>query len=302
MEGRTGTGGFNARRNRNSILQTAGDALGIRLNKRKRLSRLPHAGAGTDIGGSGGLLADDIVLEISANKSSDYDWTTIPRPHRPSMDESAERERLRDAAAQAVGLTQKEDDHVSFGIGTRMMKNNAGRSQQPLPRYPSSLSALQEFVQTSSNLLKFYHSSSPFLILSRSKQWKTRYLILTTTTSQPAKENGAAVSESHLHLFKTASPDDKELERLSINQDSVVYMADEEVGGGRQFILKVGGNVIDAAAMKKEEAHPATWLLQMPDVQQMQRWIQFIKRSVLMQRYVFPWAPFKSLPAVTPKG
>ena len=65
-------------------------------------------------------------------------------------------------------------------------------------------------------------------------------------------------------------------------------MADEEVGGGRQFILKVGGKVIDAGAMKKEEAHPAVWLLQMADASQMQRWIQFINRSMLMQRYVFP--------------
>lgn len=278
--------GFNTRRNRNSLLQTAGDALGIRLNKRKRFSRPPSA-------------IDDVVLEISASKNLDYDWTTIEQP----IDESEERERLRDAAAQAVGLQRDNENTESVSFATRP---KSFKPPQPLPRYPSNLSALQSFVQTSSSLLKFYPAPSPFLILSRSRQWKTRYLVLTTL--QPTRENGA--TESHLHLFKTNSPDEKELERLSIHQDSVVYMADEEVGGGRQFVLKVGGKMIDASTAKKEEAHSATWLLQMPGKDQMRQWIQFIKQSVLMQKYVYPSSFFllstsanlDSIPNLKPQG
>lgn len=254
--------GFNARKNRNSILQTAGDALGIRLNKRKRYSRPP-------------TVVDDLVLEISANKNLDYDWTAVSQP----IDEEAERERLRSAAAQAVGLSHPrpsvEEDPSTHG--TRIKPNRTLHDNQPLPKYPSSLSALQNYVQASSNLLKYYPAPSPFLILSRSRQWKSRYLILTT--------HGG--TDSHLHLFKANSPEDKELERLSLHQDSVVYVADEEVGSGRQYILKVGGKVIDSTAMKKEDAPPAIWLLQMQDSDQMERWIHFIKSSMLGQRCVF---------------
>ncbi|PVG00231.1 hypothetical protein CPB86DRAFT_782823 [Serendipita vermifera] len=260
MEGRLQ--GANSRRNRNSILQTAGDALGLRLNKRKRFSRQP-------------TTVDDIILEISAAKSPvDYPLTPVRTP----VDEVAERERLRDAAAQAVGLIQNTDNSVSFKTPSKTSKPHLRAI--PFPSYPSSLSALQAHVQTASTLLKFYPSPTPFLILSRSKQWKSRHLVLTTPSQ---KEQGS--SESYLHLFKTSNPGDKELERLTIHQDSVVYNASEEVGGGRRFVIKVAGKVSDAATLARKEEHlPAVWLLQLPDGVQMQNWIQYIKSAVLMQK------------------
>jgi hypothetical protein len=262
MEGRVQ--GANPRRNRNSILQSAGDALGLRLNKRKRFSRQP-------------TTVDDIILEISAAKSGvDYQLTPVRTP----VDEVAERERLRDAAAQAVGLIQNTDNSVSFKKHSKTPKPHS--IYVPFPSYPSSLSALQAHVQTSSTLLKYYPSPTPFLILSRSKQWKSRYLVLTT----PSQKEQSGL-ESYLHLFKTSNQEDKELERLMITQDSVVYIASDEVGGGRQFVIKVGGKVTDATALARKEEHiPAVWLLQLPDKVQMQSWIQYIKRAVLMQRYV----------------
>lgn len=253
---------FGVRKNRNSIIQSAGDALGLRMSKRKRLSRQAPL--------------DDLILEISASKNADDQEYT---PNADQEDELAERERLRDAAAQAVGLAQSAEDAASLKSHPRSV--GPGPIFSTLPRYPAALSSFHSLIQTSSPLLKFYPSPTPFLILSRSRQWKTRYLVLTSI--QPHGERGG--TESYLHLFKTGASDEKELERLSIQQDSVVYIADEEIGGGRQYIVKVGGRQANGMTnAKKETAPPVVWLLQMPDATHMQRWIQFVKSSVFMQR------------------
>lgn len=264
MDGRSQA--FNARRNRNSILQTAGDALGIRINKRKRMSiRQPP------------VVVDDVVLEISAAKNNvDYDYGTV----QESVDDSTERERLRDAAAQAVGLpqTQVVEDATSLGVEEHIAS---------LPKYPATLSELQTLIHTSTTTSKYCPITSPFLRLSRSKQWKARHIALTTV--RPRRELGG--SQSHIHLFKTSAPHDREIERMIITQDSVVYIADEEFLGGRKFVIKVGGTTANASNPKRDEQSAAsTWLLQMSDASQMQRWIQFIKSAVLMQMSV-PFAP-----------
>lgn len=262
MDGRSQA--FNARRNRNSILQTAGDALGIRMNKKKRMSiRQPPA------------LVDDVVLEISAAKNNiNYDYTAV----QESVDDSTERERLRDAAAQAVGLPQPQvvEDH-STSLNAHGVEEQVAR----LPTFPATLSDLQTLIHTSATASKYCPVSSPLLRLSRSKQWKTRHIALTTV--RPRRELGG--SQSHIHLFKTSAPHDREIERMSITQDSVVYIADEEFLGGRKFVIKVGGTTAHASNLKRDEnSAGSTWLLQMPDASQMQRWIDFIKGAVLMQR------------------
>ena len=137
---------------------------------------------------------------------------------------------------------------------------------------------MQSYVQNGANVLKYHSSASPFLILSRSRQWKTRFIVVTSTVLQYPRH-----TELHLHLFKSGASDDRELERMRIHANSVVYVADEEVGGGRQFILKIGGIAVDAGG---KEVGPANWLLQMPDSAQMQRWIQIVKNAVLLQKYV----------------
>ncbi|KAG8798350.1 hypothetical protein FRC16_007421, partial [Serendipita sp. 398] len=260
MDGRSQK--FNSRRNRNSILQSAGDALGLRTNKRKRMSRQQ--------------LEDDVVLEISAaTKTEGYEFAPI----REFEDESTERERLLRDAAEAVGLPhlgqqQTSEDSGAFNSGPRKIKGI--QKKITLPPYPALLLDMQPLVQVSSSLLKFYPAASPFSILSRSRQWKARYLILTTLKSQ--REHG--FTESQLHLFKTDASDERELERLTINQESFVHIADEEVGGNRKFVIKVKGRAVDST---KREGISTTWLLQLSDANQMQRWIKFIKGTVLTQ-------------------
>jgi hypothetical protein len=317
---------MNSRRNRNSILQTAGDALGFRLNKRKRVSTVSSRGGqspssfGDKLGPS---IFDDVVLEISANGNGFHHPPLSPLPPLlPTSipeDDSAERERLRHAAAQAVGLPQPTSNFYGspsypmtnghYGDSSTTMeytppaaaagarissgKRRSGPTKSTgsltttttvsaLPRYPATLPSMQNHVQNGANVLKYHSSASPFLILSRSRQWKTRYIVVTSTILQQQPRR----TELHLHLFKSAVSDDRELERMRIHTNSVVYVADEEVGGGRQFVLKIGGIAVDAGG---KEVGPASWLLQMPDSAQMQRWIQIVKNAVLLQKYVNHW-------------
>jgi hypothetical protein len=99
---------------------------------------------------------------------------------------------------------------------------------------------------------------------------------------------GQAPAVSYLHVFKSPSPDEKELERLEINEDSVVFVAEEEVGGKRS-VIKVGG--ADVGAMKKEymtnEAGYSMWLLHIQDTVDAQKWITDIKNAILGQRCAF---------------
>lgn len=257
------------KRNRNSILLAAGDVFNLTLNRRKRFSTTRTQGSVSNRPSNtsqAGINLDD-VLEITADP--------IQRPN--AVDDPAERERLRDAAALAVGLTQPSsslaDDAFSFRSSQRR------HTESHLPIFPASFIALQPLAQNATALLKYVPSPSPFLALSR-KQWRARYLVLTSTA--PLRDHSA--TESHLHLFKSNGSDEKELERLVIHHESVVYIADEEVKSGRKFIIKVGGRLVDSTTSPEGGPGNTVWLLQLSDASQMQRWIQFIKGAVLMQR------------------
>jgi hypothetical protein len=86
-------------------------------------------------------------------------------------------------------------------------------------------------------------------------------------------------------LFKSPGAEEKEVERLEINEDSIVFVAEEEVGG-RRNVVKVGGQ--DVGALKKElnheEAGRTMWLLQIVDSNEAQKWIAAIKNAILSQR------------------
>lgn len=96
---------------------------------------------------------------------------------------------------------------------------------------------------------------------------------------------GAAPTVSYLHLFKSPGAEEKELERLEINEESVVFVAEEEVGG-RRHVVKVGGT--DVGAMRKEMNHEeggrTMWFLQLTDPAEAQKWIAMIKNAILGQR------------------
>ena len=285
---------------RNSILVAASDALSFSL-RRSRRTAIQH----TNTQSQRHPVVDD-VLEISAEVAQ--------------KDEVAERERLRDAAAQAVGLAatassdpttvaaNPRDDVSVISSPARSAKrttvisilqssSQANQSMSAPPSYPATLNSLQPFIQHSSALLKYYPSQSAFLKLQRSRQWKLRHLVLTSfrcPSESPDSSTGTGdnTTRAQLHLFKSSNGDEKEIERLFINQDSVIYVADGGFGGNKEFVVKVAGCLCgqgtsaSSNAPSKTRISPTVWLLQLPDLAQMQRWIQFIKSSVLTQRCV----------------
>ena len=226
--------------------------------------------------------------------------------------------------------------------------NTISGSSDIVPPYPSTLSALKPHIQTSSSLLK-YHPASTFLALTlnrRAKQWKLHYVVLTspppaTSTTpdslpnpfldsrqRPNAEMPQARADvlqmsngdflplpstrySHLHLFRSASPapQDMEIDRLEINEDSVVYVAELDIGGKRD-VVKVGGRDARTTSVggggssfkssgssrhggtkadkevHAEEMGRTMWLLKMVDGTEMQRWMGHIKTAILTQRSV----------------
>jgi len=92
---------------------------------------------------------------------------------------------------------------------------------------------------------------------------------------------------SYLHLFKDSRPDEKELERLVINEDSFVSIPDDEVGR-RRHVIKVEG--IEGSTyheeLNVEESSRIMWFLQIKDHAESQKWISSIRNTILNQRYV----------------
>ena len=320
----TTDGNINARgRFRGSILVAASDALGIKFGKRRPSVRQPPMPI---------ILPD--VIEISAPRADE---------------EVEERNRLREMAAQAIGLgpfmvspdtqsrddsTTEEDDEDQQPIldATEVRRLGYARNsdsasspninarsphgstisvtQQPpptpggrfrsgsmlttnptyssnfanIPSFPCTVSSLVSFRQCGGTYLKYYPPSS-LRIFALSKSWKQRYLILSSPATLVTRGQGPAVS--YLHLFKSSGSEDREVERLEINEDSVVFVAEEEVGGKRQ-VIKVAG--VDVGAMKKEFMHDegghSMWLLQITDQAEAQKWITNIKNAILGQRFV----------------
>ena len=110
-------------------------------------------------------------------------------------------------------------------------------------------------------------------------------MVLSSTPAVARRDSSPPVS--YLHLFKASSADEKEIERLEINEDSVVFVAEEGVGG-RKHVVKVAG--VDVGARKKELNHEeggrTMWFLHISDPAEAQKWITAIKNVILGQRYV----------------
>jgi hypothetical protein len=294
------------KRNRGSLLIVASDAISF-LGRRRKFSRQPPMPI---------MLPE--VIEISAHRRDE---------------EVEERERLRDAAAQSIGLgpvllqvshmggnhSDEGDDDLlldevrtiepnlypgksvhdsslsaiqsSQPFHTRSRQGSVGQmghtrsgSTPPLvlPLFPTTISALTPVIHASSTLPKYYPSSS-LRIFTLSKQWKSRHMVLSVPAPSPTRASAPAAS--YLHLFKSPGAEEKEVERLEINEDSIVFVAEEEVSG-RRNVVKVGG--LDVGALKKElnheEAGRTMWLLQIVDSTEAQKWIAAIKNAILSQR------------------
>lgn len=182
----------------------------------------------------------------------------------PPDNEAEEREHLRQQAAQAIGLTPDLLDDPAAEI--------TEQNTVQVPQFPASLAAI--YPACSSDLLKYYPPTS-LRIFALSKQWKPRFMALSSS------------SPSYLHLFKSSAQHEIELERLEINQDSLVFVPDQDEPAKRH-IIKVGG--IDVGALKKdlnqEEAGLTMWLFQITDQSEAQNWITTIKSIIFAQKYV----------------
>lgn len=329
------------KRSRTSFLATAQDALMLKkFGRKKKPLTIPPSS----------LLPD--VIEITATETKRGSVIIATRA------EDEERERLRDAAAQSIGLdpdlmsmsptnplgnhdfgcdndhesdyerdpevdnptpgshrVSRESSYVSSTVWANELSSSHGHRGRvgsisiaakssnactpaltpTIPVYPTTVAGLNNSTQLSRVLPKYYPSNH-LLKFSLTKQWKNRFIVM----SSPVQPNQALSSShssrptpttaptvSYLHLFKSNGPSEKELERLEINEDSVVFVNEnnEEISG-RRNVLRVGG--VDCGAMKKdlnvEEGGRTIWLLQVSDQQELQRWISAIKNAVLGQR------------------
>lgn len=326
------------KRSRASFLATAQDAFMLKkFGRKKKPPIIPTS-----------LLHD--VIEITATETKRNSIIAA------TLEEEVERERLRDAAAQSIGLdpdlmsksptsvlgnldfgfgddsyesdrdNDAETEHPTAGsVGpsregsyisnsmwandlssslghrgrtgsvniTAKSSNNCAPAVTPtIPVYPATVAGLATFTQLSRVLPKYYPGNH-LLKFALTKQWKNRFIVMSSPCQSLSSSNSSrptpttAPTVSYLHLFKSNGPSEKELERLEINEDSVVFVNEnnEEISG-RRNVLRVGG--VDCGAMKKdlnvEEGGRTMWLLQVSDQQELQRWISAIKNSVLSQR------------------
>lgn len=303
------------RKNRNSFLGAASDALAFKFGRKQR----PTARQASV------PLVLPGVIEISA-----------PPPDQ----EVEERERLREMAAQAIGIsplivhgdthsqeesTEDEDDDAlrtpadtselrrfgdtrnsestpdvrnkswletsSITTTTNPMRFRSGsvasHSRQnsivvtPMPSFPTNVLSLNPFLTCSAYFPKYTQPSSLRRLALSSKNWKTRYIVL-SGPSNPLSRNPAS-NVSYIHVFKSSGPDDKELERLQIHTDSAVFVADEEVGG-RRNVVRIKGFEIVAGKGGNHSLHETLWQLQIIDPVESQKWISAIKSAILGQR------------------
>ncbi|CAL1712750.1 unnamed protein product [Somion occarium] len=120
---------------------------------------------------------------------------------------------------------------------------------QVVPPFPATSESLKPHISLSGTFPKHYPPSSLLRFAFGTKQWKVRYVVLTTPAQSyspttptgrpstassstgsgggmPAFRTNVPPSPSYLHLFKSSSSNATEMERLEINEDSVVFIAD----------------------------------------------------------------------------
>ncbi|PFH53923.1 hypothetical protein AMATHDRAFT_53582 [Amanita thiersii Skay4041] len=323
------------RKQRGSLFVAASDALGLKFSRRR--TPLPPRYSQPN-----NMTILPGVIEITAHKTDA---------------ESEERERLREIAAQSLGITvdsdtrsiseateepEQDQDNASSHVGDSGIllqtpsatldvgnqshhNSNHSLASSPhsaalrsgslmahskrgsipgnscIPPFPATVETLESFRQLSASLPK-YHPPSNFRIFALSRGWRVRHLVLTSPPIPVTRENNPAVS--YLHIFKSSAGQEKETDRLEINEDSVVFIAEEEVGG-RKHVVKVGGR--DESGIKKEyteEGCRTMWFFQIADSTESQRWIATIKNVILSQRTIRAGLglPQHTLGGIEPRG
>ncbi|KAI0252164.1 hypothetical protein BJV78DRAFT_1352586 [Lactifluus subvellereus] len=165
-------------------------------------------------------------------------------------------------------------------------------SSTKIPEFPSTRAQVSRHEQLSATLPKHYPPPS-LLMLALSKQWRSRHVVLSAPVLAGA---------SYLHVFKSPAADEPELERLEINERSVVFITDDNVGG-RRGVVRVGG--VDVGALRRElnseENGLTIMMLQIMDANASQSWINAIKNAVLGQRSVRAGLGIPSNPSGVPE-
>ncbi|KIJ64496.1 hypothetical protein HYDPIDRAFT_187848 [Hydnomerulius pinastri MD-312] len=258
------------RKPRTSLLSAASDALGLRkkVGSASRKKPSPHYVPHTTH-----VMPD--VIEISARNDTTV-TTTVDGSTAHRDYEHEERERLRDAAAQSIGLDPDLLHDSRRAESLSSLDSPQGPPQVArIPPFPATLAALSTLTQMSATLPKFSPPSS-LLVYALAKQWKLRTIVLTSHT---------ASHKTHVHLFKSAAPDEREVERLEVTEESVIFVAEEDVGG-RGSVVKLAGKDVGTKrnAGSGDESTRTMWFLQMTDPAESQRWIAAIKNAVLSQR------------------
>ncbi|TFK27995.1 hypothetical protein FA15DRAFT_612819 [Coprinopsis marcescibilis] len=312
---------FSTRKNRGSLLVAATDVFNFRFGRKRPIIRPPPPLP---------IILPD-VIEISA-----------PPPDQ----EVEERNRLREMAAQAIGISpymgqpdshsqaSTEDDEDQdvlrtpvdsselrrFGdirnsesapdftnknisvdtnlssippsfssrarSGSMVHTRASSVSFSPIPPFPTNVLSLNPCLTCSGYLPKYTQPSSMRIFALSSKNWKNRYIVFTSPANLFSTGHTTPVS-SYLHVFKSSGPDEKELERLEINESSVIFVAEDEVGS-RRSVIKVGGLSITEGKLDRqtENAQQTMWHLQITDASESQGWISAIKNAILGQRTV----------------
>lgn len=157
-----------------------------------------------------------------------------------------------------------------------------------LPPFPASQATLSPWVQRASKVAKHYPPTS-LLLFALAKQWKSRVLVLTSspslgsgppthTTSFSSQSQSPYSTHSsaslpqnvaHLHVFKSDNGGDRELERVEIGADSVVFVSEDEIGGRREAVRIRGMRGAEMTLSMADQAE----------------WIAAIKHAVLSERY-----------------
>ncbi|OAX31901.1 hypothetical protein K503DRAFT_805680 [Rhizopogon vinicolor AM-OR11-026] len=266
------------------------------------------------------------LLSFARKKPSSKPQTSLPlvlsevieitRPYSFAQEEQ-ERERLRDAAAQSIGLIEyaASDHHPDHSqeeldpdtrqepppVTTHSPPSSpsppsrspipspiptfAPPAPPPLPPFPTSLGSLTKQTTLTGTFPKFFPPSS-LLVYALAKQWKSRFIILTTALKGPSESSSTV---THLHLFKSNISSSSELHRLPITQDTAIYVTEQsgpsgkrdgKGGGVRGSGGKASGTVVAI------EQGSFVWHFEMQDPSERQRWISAIKAVVLGQRSV----------------
>ncbi|KAG5340212.1 hypothetical protein C0989_002614 [Termitomyces sp. Mn162] len=308
---------------RGSIFVAASDALNLKFGRKRPVilrepPPMPY------------ILPD--VIEISAARRYEEDeerdrlreaaaysigLQVMPTPETHSLDESVEVAEGKEVQRQEQGCPTTTADSeqqadifnvvstslnspspISFGPPVHRRKDSISFS--PFPPFPSSFTLIDQYQQSGTMLDKYYQSSS-LRIFALSKNWRRRFMVLSSPNSLVTRSSGP--SPSYLHLFKSSAGEEKEMERLAINEDSVVFISEEEVGG-RKHVVKVGG--VDVGAMKKElnceENGRNMWFLHITDPVEAQKWITAIKSAILSQRTIRAGLPILEGVGFEPRG